>query len=195
MWCKRYQHKHSDTLKNALKLFSAGAPPWTPLGKLDALPDPLVGWGFPSSTTPKRLGSASRSTAPWLRFPFLWSPKKSLTYTMQHCSRPFGPCVQTDINVTGLVVKGPRVSICPRAPSRSVTPLERSQCRQLHSLVCQQLLNARDVHLRNDRLCVGVGHMVFTFTHSSSPYSLSLTQWYVARMCRYISGIWICCEY
>ena len=42
---------------------------------------------------------------------------------MQHCCQPFGLCVQTDTNVTGLVVKGPRVSICPRAPSRSVTPL------------------------------------------------------------------------
>ena len=42
---------------------------------------------------------------------------------MQHWCQPFGPCVQTDINATGLVVKGPRVSICPRAPSRSVTLL------------------------------------------------------------------------
>ena len=49
--------------------------------------------------------------------------KTSLNYTVQHCSQPFGPCVETDINVTGLVVKGPRVSLCPRAPSRSVTPL------------------------------------------------------------------------
>ena len=83
------------------------------------------GWGFPSSTTPIRLDSTPRSSvlsAPRLRFPFC-GVQKSLNYTMQHCSQPFGPCVQTDINVSGLVVKGPRVSICPRAPSRSVTPL------------------------------------------------------------------------
>jgi len=46
---------------------------------------------------------------------------------MHHCSQPFGPCVQTDINVTGLVVKGPRVSICPRAPSHSVLWGKRDQ--------------------------------------------------------------------
>jgi len=73
--------------------------------------------------TAKRLSSAPQSSATQLRFPLLWNPKKSLNYTMQHCSQLSGPCVQTDINVTGLMVKGPRVSVCPRAPGHSVTPL------------------------------------------------------------------------
>ena len=53
------------TLKNALKLFSDGAAPRTPLGKLTTLPILLSRLGFPTPTTPKRLGSAPR-----LRFPF-----------------------------------------------------------------------------------------------------------------------------
>ena len=36
------------------------------------------------------------------KVPLFVESKKSLNYTMQHCSQPFGPCVQTDINVTGL---------------------------------------------------------------------------------------------
>ena len=67
--------------------------------------DPLVGWGFPSPTTPKHLGSAPRHSA---KVPLFLESKKSLiNYIMQHCSQPFGPYVQTDINVTGLMVKGP----------------------------------------------------------------------------------------
>ena len=46
---------------------------------------------------------------------------------MQHRSQPFGPCVQTDINVIELVVKGPEYHyVQAKAPSRSVTPLYKS---------------------------------------------------------------------
>jgi len=103
--CKRYQHKHSDTLKNALKLFSAG-----PTGEAHDAP-------------PDLLGSIISAFSTSAKVPLFVESKKSLNYTMQHCSHPFGPCVPTDTNVTGLMVKGPQVSICPRAPSRSVTPL------------------------------------------------------------------------
>ena len=36
-------------------LFSAGAPPRTPLGAYDAPPDPLVGWGGPIPFATRRL--------------------------------------------------------------------------------------------------------------------------------------------
>ena len=75
----------------------------------------------------------------WTAYVVLES-KKSLNYSMQHCCQPFGPCVQTDINVTGLMVKGPRVSICPRAPDRSVTPLvSMTQTLQRNDITLLQL--------------------------------------------------------
>ena len=114
------------TFRNALKLFLARKIPGPRWGSQDAPPDPVVSWGLPSPTTPmaSRLGAsilgAFGASAKVLLFV---ESKKSLYYTTQHCSQPFGPYVQTDISVTGLMVQGPRVSICPRAPSRSVTPL------------------------------------------------------------------------
>ena len=59
--------------------------------------------GLPSPTTPmaSRLGTSIFGAA--AKGPLFVESKKSLNYTMQHCCQPFGPCVQTDINVTGLV--------------------------------------------------------------------------------------------
>jgi len=111
---KSYRHNHPDTLKNALKLFSAGAEPWTPLGELTTLPRPILGGDSPSPQHLWCLGASIFGAS--AKGPLFVESKKSLNYTMQHCSHPFGHCVQTDTNVTGLVVKGPRVSICPRAP-------------------------------------------------------------------------------
>ena len=106
-------------------------------------PDPLVGWGFPSPTMPmaSRLGASIFGASS--KVPLFVESKKSLNYSMQHCFQPFEPYVQTDINVTGLVVKGPRVLIRPRAPSRSVTPLH------IHTTQSHRHTEIRHTHRHN----------------------------------------------
>ena len=81
-------------------------------------PDPQCrGWGWDSpphdATTPMASRLCASIFGASAKVPLFVECKKSLNYTVQHCGQPFGPYVQTDINVTGLVVKGPRVSICP----------------------------------------------------------------------------------
>jgi len=102
-------------------VFARGSAPDPAGAARDAPPDSLVGWGFPYPTTlmASRLGaSIFRAFGASAKVPLSVESKKSLNYSMQHYSHPFGPCVQTDTNVTGL----PSINVS-KGPSRSVTPL------------------------------------------------------------------------